>query len=159
MAPNDTNNASDVFVRDLQQSMTWLISLNAAGTASGNGASSKPILAADGRTVAFQSFASDLVEGDFNDRRDVFVVRLGDADTGGEGLRILTLTFLTGGARKILWSATPGQMYRVQFKNSLTDAGWNDVAGTITANGTTACQADGNGVLGDQRFYRVQLVR
>ena len=35
------------------------------------------MLAADGRTVVFQSFASDLVPGDYNYRRDVFVLRLG----------------------------------------------------------------------------------
>src|SRR6185369_15158277 len=44
------------------------------------------LLAADGRTVVFQSFANDLIAGDFNDRRDIFVLRLGGADSDGDGL-------------------------------------------------------------------------
>jgi hypothetical protein len=44
------------------------------------------VLAADGRTVVFQSFASDLVPGDYNDRRDVFVLRLGGPDTDKDGM-------------------------------------------------------------------------
>src|SRR6266487_3159858 len=52
----------------------------------GNGPSYTPVMSADGRTVVFASFASDLVSGDYNDRRDVFVVRLGHPDTDGDGL-------------------------------------------------------------------------
>jgi len=36
--------------------------------------------------VVFQSFASDLVAGDFNDDRDVFVLRLGGVDSDGDGM-------------------------------------------------------------------------
>jgi Bacterial TSP3 repeat len=52
----------------------------------GNGPSTKPVLAANGRTVVFQSFASDLVAGDFNDRRDLFVLTLGDVDSEPDGM-------------------------------------------------------------------------
>lgn len=70
--PNDTNGANDIFVRDLDAGITRLASVNAAGTASGNGMSSNPALSADGRFVAFQSDASDLVAGDGNGATDVF---------------------------------------------------------------------------------------
>jgi len=40
----------------------------------------------DGRTVAFHSFASDLVAGDYNEARDVFVLRLGSGDSDHDGL-------------------------------------------------------------------------
>ena len=43
-------------------------------------------MSADGRTVVFQSFANDLVEGDYNERRDVFVVRLGLGDSDNDGM-------------------------------------------------------------------------
>ncbi len=59
---------------------------DAAGTASGNGASARPVMSADGRTVLFHSFASDLVAGDYNDSRDVFVLRLGGGDSDSDGL-------------------------------------------------------------------------
>jgi len=46
----------------------------------------KPVLGGDGRTVLFQSFASDLVAQDFNNNRDIFVLRLGSGDSDGDGL-------------------------------------------------------------------------
>ena len=58
---NDTNGHSDIFVRDLQSGTTTLVSVNQAGTASGNGFSENPLISADGRFVAFVSEASDLV--------------------------------------------------------------------------------------------------
>src|SRR5206468_11521799 len=62
------------------------LSRNAQGTASGNALSSHPFLAPDGRTVAFQSFAGDLVSADYNQTRDVFVAHLGGPDTDNDGL-------------------------------------------------------------------------
>src|SRR4029079_8839144 len=73
LVPNDSNGTLDVFVRDLDAGITRLVSVNAAGAGSGNGLSSGPALSADGRFVAFQSEASDLVTGDANGRGDVFV--------------------------------------------------------------------------------------
>jgi Tol biopolymer transport system component len=72
LVPGDTNGLGDVFVRDRRTGTTSLISVSLAGTV-GNSASSEPALSADGRFVAFNSFASDLVPGDTNGRFDVFV--------------------------------------------------------------------------------------
>ena len=83
---NDTNAVQDIFVRDLLAGTTLLVTMNQAGTASANATSSKPILGADGRTVLFQSFASDLVDRDFNANRDIFALRLGAGDADGDGL-------------------------------------------------------------------------
>ena len=90
LAPNlvvgDTNELKDVFIRDRLRGLTLLASLNRAGTGSGNGPSYLPVLAADGRTLLFESVASDLVDGDFNEGADVFVLRLGGRDRDGDGL-------------------------------------------------------------------------
>ena len=56
---NDTNKASDVFVRDLQSGQTQLVSATPDGKI-GNGRSFQPILSPDGRYVAFLSAATDL---------------------------------------------------------------------------------------------------
>src|SRR5437867_5161672 len=69
---NDTNNASDVFVRDLVTGTTTLISVRSGGTGAGNGASQSTLISADGRYVAFVSLASNLVANDTNDSFDVF---------------------------------------------------------------------------------------
>jgi Tol biopolymer transport system component len=79
LVANDTNGTNDVFVRDLQMGTTVLVSVNQFGTGSGNGSSpptpqpSRYVISADGRFVAFQSEASDLVANDTNGTTDVFV--------------------------------------------------------------------------------------
>ena len=64
---------NNVYVRDLVAGTTTLVSVNQAGTGSGNNGSASPVLTPDGRYVAFQSFASNLVAGDTNNTQDVFV--------------------------------------------------------------------------------------
>ena len=68
----DTNNASDVLVRDLLAGTDILVSAATNGLP-GNGTSDSAVMSRDGRYVAFVSAASDLVAGDTNGIRDVFV--------------------------------------------------------------------------------------
>jgi Tol biopolymer transport system component len=72
LVPLDTNGTWDVFVRDLQAGTTERVSIDSSG-AQGNGASERPAISADGRCVAFDSSATNLVPGDTNARNDVFV--------------------------------------------------------------------------------------
>lgn len=73
LVSTDTNgNVSDIFVRDLQSGTTELVSVNDSET-QGNGSSQRPSISADGRYVAFDSSASNLVTGDTNGKGDVFV--------------------------------------------------------------------------------------
>ncbi len=72
LVPGDTNGESDVFVHDRKTGETTRVSLSSTG-AEGNGDSQLPALDAKGRFVAFQSLASNLVAGDTNGQRDVFV--------------------------------------------------------------------------------------
>jgi len=59
-------------VRDRQAGTTEIMSINSGGHG-GNAASTFPSISADGRYVVFDSAASNLVAGDTNHRRDVFV--------------------------------------------------------------------------------------
>jgi Tol biopolymer transport system component len=67
------NGQRQVFVRDLAQHTTALVSVSSAGDV-GNGGSYDPSLSADGRYVMFHSDASNLVgvDGDGNGQQDVF---------------------------------------------------------------------------------------
>ena len=64
---HDTNSVMDVFVRKLRTGVTQRISVSSTGTES-NGASWSPTMSADGRFVAFLSWASNLVHGQTNPR-------------------------------------------------------------------------------------------
>ncbi|HEV7731174.1 MAG TPA: hypothetical protein VGR62_03385 [Candidatus Binatia bacterium] len=72
LVAGDTNVASDVFVHDRLMLTTDRVSIASAGD-EGNDASSSASISADGRYVAFTSFASNLVAGDTNGAADVFV--------------------------------------------------------------------------------------
>jgi Tol biopolymer transport system component len=76
----DTNNGSDIFVRNLTTGSTVMASVNAKGeqtVLSGgmatNPNSDLPAMSADGGLVAFWSNGQNLVDGDTNARFDVFV--------------------------------------------------------------------------------------
>ncbi len=72
LVAGDTNAAYDVFVRDRQSGTTERVSVDSAG-AQGNGSSLNGSISADGRYVAFESVATDLVAGDTNGVSDIFV--------------------------------------------------------------------------------------
>ena len=72
LVAGDTNNASDIFVRDLGSGLTTLVSVSTNGT-SGNGTSRGSVMTGDGRYVAFVSTATNLVSRDTNNSADVFV--------------------------------------------------------------------------------------
>jgi Tol biopolymer transport system component len=74
VSQTDTNNTSDVFRYDLLNQTNVLVSVNLAGTATGNGESYQPSISADGRYVTFTSKATNLASvTDTNGAYDIFV--------------------------------------------------------------------------------------
>ena len=72
LVDGDTNESTDVFVRDRQTGETTRVSVDSQGR-QGNGSSAGSSLDGSGRYVAFESLATDLVPGDTNRVSDVFV--------------------------------------------------------------------------------------
>ena len=72
LVPGDSNDSVDIFLRDRVTGTTELVSVD-SGSGQANGASWNPSISADGRYVAFESPASNLVPGDTNARYDIFV--------------------------------------------------------------------------------------
>jgi Tol biopolymer transport system component len=72
LMPGDTNNATDVFVRDLVNGTNLLVSVGLDGGFA-NGLSGESAMTPDGRYVAFASTASNLVVNDTNGIQDIFV--------------------------------------------------------------------------------------
>ena len=71
LVPADTNQRTDILVRDRRLGTTTRVSLGPTGQA--DRASTLPSISADGRYVAFQSAADNLVAGDTNSAPDIFV--------------------------------------------------------------------------------------
>jgi Tol biopolymer transport system component len=72
LVPMDGNAAYDVFVHDRSTGTTEVISLSSAGV-QGDSHSEASTISADGRFVAFNSMATNLVPGDTNGFKDVFI--------------------------------------------------------------------------------------
>jgi hypothetical protein len=60
---------------------------------------------------------------------------------------------------QVFWSAVPGKTYRVQFKVSVSDPIWSDLAGDVTAMDTTGVKEDASVGAAPERYYRVLLVQ
>lgn len=123
----DANQKADVFVRDVQTGQTVLVSATADGS-SANGDSDVPSISADGRFVAFQSDASDLVEGDTNGKTDIFIRNLAEGTTvrvsvstaGEEANDSSLLPILSPGARFVTYQSKASNLVE-EDKNNQTD--------------------------------------
>jgi Tol biopolymer transport system component len=72
LIPSDKNGFGDILLCDRQQNTTTLISQGFNGQAA-DGESACPVITADGRYIAYSSFASNLVERDKNNGSDIFL--------------------------------------------------------------------------------------
>ncbi|MBM0274863.1 TolB family protein [Micromonospora tarensis] len=98
LVPGDTNDNTDIFVRDTETGTTTLVSAGLDGQPANDGATYTAAISGNGRYVAFTSYASNLVPGDTNNERDVFVH---DRQTGST-----TLVSAFAGGRQIRGSSS-----------------------------------------------------
>ncbi len=110
-----TNGSSHVFVYEISTGLTSLISKNTAGVI-GNNPSSAPSISDDGTVVAFESDASNLVTGDTNTTRDIFVhnrvagttQRVSQSSSGNQALNSSFAASISGNGRYVgFWSNWP----------------------------------------------------
>lgn len=152
----DSNFAQDVFAHDRAQGKTIAVSVNRDGTATGNAPSLAPRISANGRFVAFESFASDLIAGDDNGAKDIFVrdlqtgaTRLVTANSVGQpsrgGALFVYLYGISADGRYALFT-TEAQDLVENDKNDSADLFVRDmVAGkTILISVNTSGMASGN---------------
>ena len=118
LVAGDTNGATDIFVRDLQTNTTTRVSTATDGSQS-NELSGQAVISADGRYVVFFSLASNLVQGDTNGLRDIF---LKDMVTGN----VTRLSVAMDGTELNDLSNTPSisaDGHYVTFQTQATDTG------------------------------------
>ena len=108
LVPSDANGALDVYLRDLQAGTTVRVSVDVSGSDAA-GSSQLPSISADGRYVAFESDAPDLVPLDANGKTDVFVrdlllgitTRASVGPGGAEGDEISGKASISGDGRTV----------------------------------------------------------
>jgi Tol biopolymer transport system component len=151
----DANGVHDVFVYDVPTGAFSRVSV-ASGGAEANGGSSHPAISYDGRYVAFESSATNLVPGDTNGRRDIFrhdrqsgrTRRVSVATGGGEANSDSQEAAISGDARYIAFKS---------FANNLVSGDTNernDVFVHDTQTGATSrVSVSSAGVEGDEDSY------
>ena len=72
LVAGDTNNLTDTFVHDQMTGATQRVSISSTGV-QGNGRSYTPSISGSGRFVAFASESTNLVNGDTNNKTDIFI--------------------------------------------------------------------------------------
>ncbi|HVF61948.1 MAG TPA: hypothetical protein VNJ70_19245 [Thermoanaerobaculia bacterium] len=122
------NFAADVFLFDRASGTTVLVSRTAASaTTTGNGSSRDPAISADGRYIAYESTASDLIAGQAGGGSNVFVF---DSVAGTTTLVSHTAGSATDGASGSQDAVISADGSRIAFTSSATDL----VPGQIDTN-------------------------
>lgn len=86
LVPGDLNGLTDIYLRDLLSATTILVSRSRDHAGAAQSLSINPAFGADGRTIFFESFSSDLVAGDFNENKDIFRFQFTTEDSDNDGL-------------------------------------------------------------------------
>ena len=156
LASGDANGQRDVFVRDQLTGITELVSCAVAGGA-GNGDSAAPSLSADGRYVAFQSSATDLIIGDTNGVPDVFMydrqtgvmVRISLGLAGAQANAACGAPAISADGTHVVFNSTADNLVSGDT-NGYSDAFVYECATGVTARVSIATNgAQGNGDVGD----------
>ncbi len=143
LVPGDTNGFADIFIYDRLTGTNSLLSVASDGQCP-DYISGKPVFAADGRTVFFESSSSDLLGHDFNYSRDIFAYPFLYAEVAGSPAQgpVISCPFITG------------RNYRLQYQDSPGSTEWHDLSAALTNLGTRAYMPD-PAPNSRQRVYRV----
>jgi Tol biopolymer transport system component len=138
LVPNDTNGVADIFLKDLLTNQTRRMSVDSDGVEA-NLPSYVPTITLDGRYVSFDGDATNIVPGDTNGWRDVFVhgpeVTLEVNETepqAGQTLAFTTYEGIPGQAASLFAVDVDGKtIYQPVVIGIFGPAGDFSVAGTV----------------------------
>ena len=125
LVPDDTNHDGDAFVHDRWTGTTRRVSVGLHGTQA-NEYAYLPMISANGRFVAFESFATNLVPRDTNQESDVF---LRDRSTGTTQLVSVSFDGRQANAESRVGSISPNGRY-VVFTSTASNLVAGDTNGT-----------------------------
>jgi len=152
LVPGDSNRSWDIFVRDNQTGVCSRVSTDSAG-GEANGDSYFPSISADGRYVAFQSYATNLVAGDTNGYADIFVkdlltgalTRISNGSSGSQGNGDSASPVISANGRYVAFSSTASNLVSGDG-NVAADIFVRDLQlGTLARASVTATGVQGSG--------------
>jgi Ca2+-binding RTX toxin-like protein len=159
LVSGDTNNERDIFVYDTVTNTTRRVSIDSNGI-QGNSSSYNPSISADGRYVAFDSFASNLVSGDTNDTWDIFVYdtvanstrRVSFDDNGIQGNSSSGYASISADGRYVAFESYASNLVSGDTNNELDIFVYDTVTNT-----TRRVSIDSNGIQGNSRSSNASI--
>ena len=153
LVAGDTNAVLDIFVKDLRRGTLERVSTAGDGS-EGDGASLRASISADGRHVAFDSAATNLIDGDTNGAADIFVKNLRSgavtrASTDASGVEA------SGASLDASLSADGSAVAFVSFANNLVTGDTNSISdiffkdlrsGDVVRASTSSAGGQANGI-------------
>jgi Tol biopolymer transport system component len=156
LVSGDGNGVTDVFVRDRRTGRTRPVSVS-SGERQGNGPSFNPVISADGRFVAFQSDASNLVRGDGNGVTDIFIrdrragrtakLSVSSTEVAGNGASLNPAISANG--RFIAFSSAASNLVTADANATIDIFVRDRRTGTTRRVSVSSAEAEGNGGSGD----------
>ena len=160
LVAGDTNATHDAFLRDTQLDTTVRVSVSTAGV-EGNNGSYEPQISSDGRYIVFSSDSTNLVAGDTNGVRDVFLrdtqlnttTRVSISTAGTEGNETVvdnTIASISNDGRYVFFQSTATNLVAGDT-NALPDVFMRDTQSNTTTRvsvSTAGAEAD-QGVTSD----------
>ena len=163
LVTGDTNNISDVFLRDTLLGTTQRINIAYDGSQANytlEGSFSLPwsSISADGRYIAFDSSSTNLVKDDTNNVRDIFLrdtllnttTRISVASDGSEGNGYSFYPIISGNGRYVLFSSRATNLVTGDTNDAL-DIFVHDIQTGVTERVSVA--SDGSQANADSYFY------
>jgi Tol biopolymer transport system component len=153
LVSGDLNGKTDVFVRDRWNKTTTIVSLTASGV-QGDDFSTDPAISADGKFVAFTSFATNFVASDNNGPEDIFVkdlalgqlIRVNIGPAGVESNGRSGEPSISGDGRLVSFSSNATNLV-ADDTNQRSDVFVHDRKNEVTfrvSSGRDGTQGDGN---------------
>lgn len=171
LIPDDTNGTSDTFVHDMLTGSTTRISVASDGTQGDLESVSIPSISADGRYVAFQSRATNLVANDTNGGYDAFVhdtltgstTRVSVASDGTQGNESSGAPFISANGRYVAFNSGSSNLVP-DDTNGFPDNFVHDILTGVTtrvsvaSDGTQGNESSAQGATmsGDGRYVAFQ---
>jgi hypothetical protein len=153
LVSGDTNGQIDAFVHDRANGVTARVSVDSAGLQGNSESFFRPSISFDGRYVTFISSASNLVPGDTNGQRDVFVhdrsngvtTRVSLASDGSQANGGATSVSISGGGRYVTFASDASNLV-ADDKNGRDDVYVHDRETLFTTRVSVATGGtEGNG--------------
>jgi hypothetical protein len=166
LVSGETNGAPQLFLYSRLAGTTTLLTPDLFGAGSANNRSLTPAFSGAGETLVFESWASDLASGDYNEWGNLFAFQpFSSTATNSNGSFVIqgisfdSVNWQSGAAQAptVTWLTTPGTSYQVQFKNNVNDPAWQDLSNNVSIVGGEGYALDLAPSVA-QRFYRVVAV-